>query len=149
QLSDRIVSASGARWSPDGRMLAFGGSLHEGDSLSGLWLVDVASGECSRLAGDALRLEGSTFAWHPDGGRLATIGQRNGLHETPTVDVADGAVRGIVSGLHSVLGLCPSGERLVFTAADMRHPDAVHSLGWDGAGECRHTALNRRWFSER
>ena len=39
-------------WSPDGRRIAFTGSVEEGDAESRLWIVDCDSGQIDEPGGD-------------------------------------------------------------------------------------------------
>jgi len=157
QLTSGLASVSGIAWSPDSTRLAFAGIRREGSSLSRLWLLDPDGGEPWRPAGD-LQLEGGSIAWHPGGDRLATLGARRGLHEFVVVGCGAGGqatgrdeceVLAVTTGLRHVLGLCASGDRLVFIATSVRRPDEVHSVRWDGSDPRRHTAFNRRWFAAR
>lgn len=43
RLTDDLFSVSGIRFSPDGRRLAFGAGHIEGDSLLGLYVIDIDS----------------------------------------------------------------------------------------------------------
>ena len=104
-LTDGLASIAGITWSPDGRTLALGGTVTEGDSLSLLWLVDIADGSL-RWPADELQLEGSTIVWHPDGDRVATIAARRGLQEVVVVDVSSGAVTRVDDGLQHAAALC-------------------------------------------
>ena len=144
-----LASISGIRWSPDGSTLAFAGSEAEGDSMSQLWVVPADDGEPRSPVGDALELEGSHLAWHPDGKRVAVVTARRGLTQVAVVDVANGASEVLTRGLRHVLAMCAAGERLMFVSATMRNPCEIFSIGWDGDDERRHTAFNRKWARSR
>nr|WP_255683177.1 prolyl oligopeptidase family serine peptidase [Luteimonas sp. MHLX1A] len=120
-LTDGLASIAGITWSPDGRTLALGGTVTEGDSLSLLWLVDIADGSLRRPA-DELQLEGSTIVWHPDGDRVATLAARRGLQEVVVVDVSSGAVTRVDDGLQHAAALCAAGDGLVFARAGISAP---------------------------
>jgi dipeptidyl aminopeptidase/acylaminoacyl peptidase len=156
QLTRDLAVVSGVSWSPDGARLAFAGSGEEGTALRGLWLLDVGGGEAWQPAGEDLQLEGATVAWHREGDRLVTIAARQGLKEAVVVDVgawkderATGNVVPVTGGLRHVLGLCASGDRIVFVATGVRRLDEVHSVRWDGSDPRRHTSFNRKWFAAR
>ena len=148
QVTQDLVTVSGIRWSPDGGRIVFGGSRREGDSISHLWMLDVASGEVSQPAGEDLQLEGALFVWHPGGKRVATVVAREGLHQVVSIDLDSGAVDRLDSGLRHANALCASGDRLAFVSASMRCPAELHSVRWDGEDEQRHSTFNRDWFEE-
>lgn len=125
QVTHELASISGLSWSPDGRSIAFGGSTIEGDSINGLWLLDVASGD-ERRPVEGLQLEGNEIVWHADGQRLATIAARRGLQEVVVIDLAEGRDTRVDEGLQQASSLCASGDRLAFVAAQMRRPDEIH-----------------------
>jgi dipeptidyl aminopeptidase/acylaminoacyl peptidase len=149
QVTDDLYSVSGIMFSPDGQTIAFGAGHIEGDSLVGLYIYDLASGERRFPGGEDLELEGSTIVWHPDGRRVATIRSREGLFEIAVVDVASGEARALEGGLRHVTGLAASGDGLVFVACTLRRLDEMHRVDWDGGNERRLTAFNRTWFGQR
>lgn len=148
QVTDDLYSVSGISFSPDGGTIAFGAGHIEGDSIVNLYFLDVASGERRNPRDDDLQLEGATIVWHPDGDRVATIGARKGLFEVTVVDAKSGQARAIEGGLRHVTALTASRDGLVFAAASVRRLDELYQVGWDGQGERRRTAFNRKWFGQ-
>ena len=148
QVTHGLPSMSGLRWSPDGRTIAFGGSATEGDSMSELYLLDVESGKL-RQPVEGTQLEGNQIVWHPDGQRLATIAARRGLQEVLVIDLAKGSDIRVDAGLQQASSLCASGERLAFVAAQLRRPDEIHVVGWDGGEETVRSRFNTDWFEAR
>jgi len=72
QLTSRKgESESGAKFSPDGKVLGFTSSRADKDDESRLWLLPMNGGEAKQVEG----IEGSVddFAWSPDGKYLALI----------------------------------------------------------------------------
>lgn len=57
-----------ARWSPDGKFIAF---IQTEDSGESLWLVDVAARSAKRLTAAIVNAAyGRSFSWHPDGKQI-------------------------------------------------------------------------------
>ncbi|MEG3191021.1 MULTISPECIES: S9 family peptidase [Novilysobacter] len=148
QVTHDLASVQGAAWSPDGRWIAFVGSEREGDSLLGLWLLEVAQGSLERLDRE-LEIATGNPLWHPDGDRLAVIAAYRGLQEIAIVGVRGGPTRRLHADLRHVLQLAQHRDRLLFGVASMRRPCEVHSARWDGGDEQRHSAFNRAWFARR
>ena len=146
QVTHGLVSLSALSWSPDGTRLAFGGSETEGDSMSRLYLFDVASASLQQPIGRT-QLEGNQIVWHGDGRRLALIAARRGLQEVIVVDVEAGTFERADSGLQQASALCGAGDGLVFVAARMERPDELHLVGWNGGDEEVPTNFNSAWIS--
>jgi dipeptidyl aminopeptidase/acylaminoacyl peptidase len=149
QVTADLYSVAGMRFSPDGRQVAFAAGHIEGDSISGLYFYDVQSGERRCPGGDELQLEGANIVWHPQGGRVATVIAREGLFEIAVVDVRGGVATPMRKGPRHVTALAASGDGLMFVATSMRRLDEAFHVGWDGNGERRLTAFNRKWFGAR
>jgi Tol biopolymer transport system component len=103
-------------WSPDGRLIAYGGPRLEVVAPDGTGLLTVAT--------DA---DEFGFAWSPDGREIA-YGSDSDLR---AVDVATGAIRNVVatSGA-SNLAWSPDGSKIAF----MRFADEVWLVDRDGSG---------------
>jgi len=135
----------GARWRACGLL----GIRQEGDSLSTLWIYELATDRAYRPAGNGLQLEGQWLVWHPDGERIATVVSRHGLHEVGVVSLDDGHVTRLHSDLSHVHALCQVKDRLVAVRASLRRLDEIESMLWNGDDRRRHSAFNLAWFSER
>ena len=68
-LTSENVSSSHARWSPDGKWLAFLSARDEGKTQ--VWLLNRLGGEAQRLTGTPQDVE--DFVWSPDSTRLALV----------------------------------------------------------------------------
>ncbi|MGE7136656.1 S9 family peptidase [Luteibacter sp. NPDC031894] len=148
QLTHDLTSVLGLRWSPDGKTIAVAGSEIEGEAVSFLWLVDVASGEVRKAVDDELEILGSSITWSADGSRMAVIAERHGRATPAVVDVASRTCTVHRGNLRQASALAAWGDRLLFIAATMRRPPELFSCTWDGSDERRHTRLNA-WFRER
>jgi dipeptidyl aminopeptidase/acylaminoacyl peptidase len=68
-LTAEGTSSSHARWSPDGKFIAF--LSERGESKTQIWLLNRLAGEAQRLTGTAQDVE--DFAWSPDSRRLVLV----------------------------------------------------------------------------
>ena len=68
-LTAENVSSSHARWSPDGKFIAFLSARNEGKSQ--VWLINRLGGEAQRLTDTPQDVD--DFAWSPDSRRLVVI----------------------------------------------------------------------------
>lgn len=142
---DTFQSLSGMTFSPDGGTLAFSGSRVEGESLSDLWLCDMASGECRTPATEPLHLEGGSIAWHPDGTRVAVVHMHRALTSIGVLAIDSGQTTTLPLGLRQVTGLAAVGDTLVCIAESMRRCNEVYTVNWDGSQVRRRSGFNT-WF---
>jgi dipeptidyl aminopeptidase/acylaminoacyl peptidase len=68
-LTAEGVSSSHARWSPDGKHIAFLSARNEGKTQ--VWLLNLLGGEAQRLTDTPQDVD--DFAWSPDGRRLVLL----------------------------------------------------------------------------
>src|ERR1700674_1923642 len=68
-LTAEGVSSSHARWSPDGRFIAFLSA--RGEAKTQVWLLNRLGGEAQHLTDTPQDVE--DFAWRPDGRRLVLV----------------------------------------------------------------------------
>lgn len=68
-LTAEGVSSSHARWSPDGKSIAFLSAREEGKTQ--VWLLNLRGGEAERLTNNPQDVE--DFVWSPDSRRLALV----------------------------------------------------------------------------
>ena len=147
QATTQLSAITGPEWSPDSRRLVFGGNPVAGDSIDRPYVFDIESAELSLLADD-IHLEGSRFAWHPDGRRIATLVVRKGMHEIAVLDARGGEVRHFPRRLRHVMEIAASGDMLVMTAASMRRPEEIFRCDWEGSDLRRLTSFNA-WVCKR
>ncbi len=130
---ERIGDLSGSAWafdlhaiSPDGTTVA----VASGHGMYDLYLVDLATGEESLIAGEDPHESGPY--WSPDGSQIAftSLGQsRDGVEETMLYDVASGETISLGSPL-SVKGWSPDGRSIIsglggiLTVVDVTDPTA-------------------------
>jgi dipeptidyl aminopeptidase/acylaminoacyl peptidase len=68
-LTAEEVSSSHARWSPDGKLIAFLSARHEGKTQ--VWLLNRLGGEAQRLTDTPQDVD--DFSWSPDSRRLVLV----------------------------------------------------------------------------
>ncbi len=123
-------------FAPAGRRIAF---RRGGD----MWIGDPEGGEPRRVVEAAFAGGNGSFAWSPDGSRIAFTNGRSGYAQVGVVDVATGAVTPITyePREHGDLSWSPNGRLLAFvraTAVGMSNEVAIAPA--DGTGEI--TSLN-------
>jgi Tol biopolymer transport system component len=130
--NDASVEDQGSpAWSPDGSMLAFGGSTESG--AHDLFVVD-ADGANLRNITNSADWEEAPFSWSPDGSRIVfAVADPNG----PWIGVArtDGSgVERIADGFYHPWGPAwsPDGEWIAFSAGE-GHRRHVHLIRPDGS----------------
>ena len=104
-------------WSPNGRMLAF-------EQVSGVEVVDVASGKVLHVAADQFR------GWSPDGRTLAVeVWNNTPLHPIDLVDARTGAVRTRLIANGGDLHWSPDGREFAYAA--FAEDSGFQSTGFD------------------
>ncbi|HTC24799.1 MAG TPA: S9 family peptidase [Gemmatimonadales bacterium] len=86
QLTSSTESEHGARWSPDGRWLAFLSGRGDPNEVEQLWLLDRLGGEAARVTG--YRGGVSDYDWAPDSRRLVLV-----VRDPPAGSPGDDSVR--------------------------------------------------------
>jgi len=114
QLPNTSQPARRPRWSPDGSQILY----HSSETgTSKLWLIDIASGENSRLGLDASHYQHA--AWHPGGGRIVFSSQRR----SSGMDLWE---MDLQTGVEWRLSSAPGDETQAAWSADGRHLVYVH-----------------------
>jgi Tol biopolymer transport system component len=144
RVVDRAASGGHARWSPDGRMIAWldpaGLSVENSNGSARRLLVapsKVCAPECIRM----------TFAWSPDSKSIAVGGAGKETNHLLVADVATGAVTDIAPVYrytqYYVIGFSPNGRELAFARDSGLAGTANCCKSWlviaraDGSGERR------------
>lgn len=155
QVSDNVPSAMKPSWSPDGRWIVFMGSAEAGDSMKGLWLIDVQSGKCRQLGPPAVEVSSFPLArttpavWSGDSKKIAFLFSREGLSEVACVDVASGELSRIVTGERQITNLHANDRLIAFAGGSITEPNDISVVEWDGSKEKRLTHLNKDWWNKR
>jgi len=89
----------GARWSPDGGLIAFSGNEEMGDLKNlDVYLIRPDGSDKSRVFRTRAGAKDVFADWHADGRQIAISSDESGLFRAGVVDVASGEVRWLGSG---------------------------------------------------
>jgi Periplasmic component of the Tol biopolymer transport system len=79
-------------WAPDGKHVVFQAGKYSAtkaeESTAHLWLVDIETGEATKLGGHSAMLLDETPTWFPDGGRIAFQSNRTGAFQVWTMNAS-------------------------------------------------------------
>ncbi len=123
-----------ASWAPDGKRLAIQAGVYNRqkieESNAHLWLIDVATGQTTKLAPHAGMSLDETPSWFPDGKRIAFQSNRSGVMQVWTMN-ADGTDPRQVTGRspdpsrHRPFRLVLIGERIELLAGPRVEKDVA------------------------
>ncbi len=166
---DEIISASSPGWSPDGKTIAFLGSLQkksgghvdvyvvpaqraEGAPPQYRSLTQEFVGSCADAIGDDMRDEHAHPApkWSPDGSTLYFLAEVAGSSHVFSIPSSGGPVRQITQGEQHLLGFTMdrSMQTLALAVAEYNHPGDVFVQRVDAQEKRRLTELNGDWLAE-
>ena len=148
KISDHEEADQSPRFSPDGKWIAFTGSVRERDHPK-IWLAPSAGGAPSQLAAAGLDLIPTNLRWAEAGRALLfEAGARGELHLF-RVDVATKNVKQITKGARAVRSADSndSARLLAYTANDFKKLDDLYVADLSGANERRLTRLNAKLWS--
>jgi TolB protein len=118
-ISGRGDLNTGGVFSPDGRKIAYAMSGEGGDHI---YVLDVASGNTTRVTeGTVLGINASP-SWSPDGRQLAFVSQREGSPQIFVMDATGGNVKRLTfqGNYNQTPKWSPRGDLIAFTARDER-----------------------------
>jgi dipeptidyl aminopeptidase/acylaminoacyl peptidase len=148
QLTREFATVMQPLWSPDGRWIAFGATVDEGDAQTNLYLLEFASGRVRRLGDADLQLsDPQAVHWAPDSGSLLFARQHRGRHHVVRISVDDGTLEVLVAGHRQLGAFVPAGELFVYTVEHPSQASEVHACAPDGAE--RQLSEFNPWWKER
>lgn len=159
QLTRSAANEHTARWSPDGRQLAFLSDRADAEAGDQIWLIDRAGGEAQQRSHFATAI--TAYDWSPDGKRIVFAASmpakptedadkpapividrlqfksddggylRSERSHLYLMDVATGAVTPLTDGPHDDLqpAWSPDGSQIAFVSKRGADPDATDN--WD------------------
>ena len=149
KISDHDEADNSPRWSPDGKTIAFTGSIKERDHPK-IWLAPATGGASSVLAARDLDLIPSGLEWAEAGRALYFEAGVRGESHLFRVDVATKDVKPVTTGARAVrsVDFSDRAARMVYTANDFKHLDDIYIADLSGAGERPLTRLNEKLWRQ-
>src|SRR5262249_10848239 len=149
KISDHDEADHTPRWSPDGKTIAFIGSVHEGEHPK-IWLASASGGSASQLAADNLDLIPSRLEWGDQGKALYFEASTRGQEHLFRVDVAARSVTAVTTGDRAVrsVDINPKTGRMVYAANDFTHMDDLYSADLGDAARRRITSVNEALWKQ-
>jgi dipeptidyl aminopeptidase/acylaminoacyl peptidase len=149
KISDHAEQDDTPRWSPDGKTIAFTGSLAERDHPK-IWLAPSTGGAASVLAAKDLDLIPSDLEWSPDGRALYFAAGVRGEYQLFRVNLSSKETRAITSGPRAVrsMDISAHGGKMVYMVNDFKHLDDLYVADLNAGGERRLTSLNQALWAK-
>ncbi|MBI3650034.1 MAG: S9 family peptidase [Acidobacteria bacterium] len=153
KISDHPEPDYSPRWSPDGKTLAFIGSVVE-SSHPKIWLAASVGNSAAILAVNDLDLIPANLTWAEDGKALYFDAGVKGETQVFRVAVASQELKPITKGAHAVRNFVISDKtrKLVFMANDFTHLDDLYVLDMVADTSAttgrKLTHLNERWWPQ-
>ncbi len=149
QLTTDFATVMSPVWSPDGRWVAFGATVQEGDAQTNLYVLEFASGRVQRLGDRDLQVaDPESVHWQPDSAGLLFARQHRGRHQLVRIALADGQLEERVGGNRQLGAFAPAGDTLVFSVDHPAQPSEVHACPPPGGAERQLSDFNP-WWKER
>lgn len=138
-------------WSPRGAKIAFGGAIKEGDGEVRLWLLDLESGQVTRLGPADLEVaDAQSLQWKADGSAVTLVRAYQGRHDIVEIPVGTGGgePRVLVNGNRQFSVCAGNGEQFFFGVDSPVQPSELFTARRDGSDERQLSDLNP-WWKER
>jgi dipeptidyl aminopeptidase/acylaminoacyl peptidase len=149
KISDHDEEDSSPRWSPDGKLIAFMGRIHERDHPK-IFVAPSSGGQASRNVAPELDLIPSNLTWAEVGRALYFETGVKGEQHLFRVELKDGKVKQVTRGARAVrsVDIGERGRRMVYAANDFQHLDDLYAADLDGSNERKLTSLNAKLWPQ-
>jgi dipeptidyl aminopeptidase/acylaminoacyl peptidase len=129
KLFDNAGPDAGARWSPDGKWIAFTSRDAKNGTIGipGLYIISAEGGAPRAVTPNFDRAVSSVF-WSPDGAAIYAVSQHRTLAQLIRIPAAGGEAKVISSGEGLIGGasFTRNADKVAFTRADLQHPADVY-----------------------
>jgi dipeptidyl aminopeptidase/acylaminoacyl peptidase len=146
KVSDHSEADSSPRWSPDGKTIAFLGSVTQRQHPK-IYLAPAGGGVASKLAVDGMDLLVGDMKWTEANTILFESGVR-GTYQLFRVDLPARKVSPLLTGERAVRNVNARAGKLAYLVNDFRTLDDVYVSKADGSGERRLTRHNEALWKE-
>jgi dipeptidyl aminopeptidase/acylaminoacyl peptidase len=149
RLTHELASVYRPFWSPDGRWLAFGGAVKEGDGETRLWLHELATRKTAQFGPPELEVaDVQSLHWQADGRSLTLVRAHRGRHEVVALSVPGGEMHTAVTGDRQFSAFASDGEHLFYAVDTPVQANEVFAATMEGGAEHQVSDLNP-WWRER
>lgn len=146
RLSHDQANCAAPAWSPDGRWIAFSGSIEEGDAQMRLWLIDVEPAEVRALGDESIEVMAGDFHWRRDGSEVAFIQVVKGLQRAAAASVPGGEMRLIANGERHI-GTLTANDYVIYSSETPAAPLELFCNAWEGGQERQLSNFNDWWHA--
>jgi dipeptidyl aminopeptidase/acylaminoacyl peptidase len=149
KISDHDEADGNPRWSPDGKLIAFTGEVHERDHPK-IWLAPASGGAASLLAADGLDLIPNGLDWSEDGKWIYFESGVKGENQLFRIDLAAKSIAQVTHGARAARNADFDwhAKKMVYLANDFKHLDDLYLADLDGRNERKLTNLNEGLWKE-
>lgn len=142
KLTDSPLFEITARWSPDGKTIAFARDMDIAlttERQTDIFIKDVNGNHEVRLTNHP-KQDGGDLAWSPDGNRIAFVSTRSGNLDIHVIDVASRAVKqltdnAVLGGLSAAPDWAPDGRHIVYEQVVPGKGRTIYVMDADGRNQ--------------
>lgn len=149
KISDHAEADGNPRWSPDGKLIAFTGEVHERDHAK-IWLAPASGGVPSALAANGLDLIPNGLDWSDDGKWIYFESGVKGENQLFRIDLAAKSIAQVTHGARAARSadFDWNAKKVVYLANDFKHLDDLYLADLDGRNERKLTNLNEALWKQ-